>query len=125
MRMGDAKAHPYIYPAEDGTYHFAHQVKLPAGSPLGDWEFLIDAHTGEILGQSNLLMHVNGTGTVYEENPITTRSSVSRGLPHLDGSGFLKGDFVNVLIYNGSTGVRTNSRDFNRSLVNNARAIAS
>ncbi|MCH6554758.1 MAG: PepSY domain-containing protein, partial [Acidobacteria bacterium] len=117
---GEVKVKLYIYPSQGNTYHLAYQVKLPAGAPLGDWEFLIDAHTGEILQQNDLLMHVNGDASVYEENPITTRNTVDKALSNLDGSGFLRGDFVNILIYSGPSGVPINSRDFNNSLSNNA-----
>ena len=117
---GEVKVKLYIYPSQGNTYHLAYQVKLPAGAPLGDWEFLIDAHTGEILQQNDLLMHVDGEASVYEENPITTRNTVNKVLPNLDGSGFLRGDFVNILIYSGPSGVRVDSRDFNNSLSNNA-----
>ena len=119
---GEITTSLYIYPAEDGTSHLAYQVQIPAGSPLGDWEFLIDAHTGKILEQNNLLMHVNGSGSVYEENPITTRNVVNRVLPNLDGSGFLRGDFVDVVVYNGPADIRVYSRDFVDGLENNARS---
>ena len=133
---GEVKVDRCIYPVEGeissaeaaNQYRLAYQVKLPAALPLGDWELLIDAHTGEVLRQSNLLMHADiaegqntkGAGSVYEENPLTTRVPVNRVFSHLDDSGFLKGDFVDVLIYTGPTGVRVNRRDFNGSLVNNA-----
>ncbi len=127
---GEIQMGRYIYPSGAGQYHLAYQVLLPAAVPLGDWELMIDAHTSEVLQQNDLLMYAegagqqntNGSGSVYEENPITTRLPVDRVLPHLDDSGFLKGDFVNVLIYNGPTGVRADGRDFNRALVNNAQS---
>ena len=64
-------------------------------------------------------MHVDGEGTIYEENPITTRTPVDRALPNLDGSSFLRGDFADILLYDGSSGIRSNGRDFFESLVNN------
>ena len=100
--------------------HLAYQLKIPAGAPLGDWEFLIDAHTGEILQQENLLMHVNGAASVYQENPITTRNPVNKTVRNLDGSGFLRGDFVDVLVFTGKSGIPANSDTFLNALENNA-----
>ncbi|MCZ6681233.1 MAG: M36 family metallopeptidase, partial [Candidatus Poribacteria bacterium] len=117
---GDSKTGLYIYAADAGTYHLAYQVQLPTGAPLGDWEFLIDAHTGEVLQQVDLLMHVNGQARIYEENPITTGPPRERPLDSLDGSGFLKGDFVNVLVYDGPPGVLVKGPEFRVALANNA-----
>ena len=124
---GDIQIARYIYPSATGQYHLAYQVKLPAAVPLGDWELIIDAHTGQVLGQHNRLMHaepieggVDGTASIYEENPLTTRVPVDAILPYLDESGFLRGDFIDVLTYDGTTGVRVDSRQFDSFLKHNA-----
>ena len=116
---GESTADLCIY-SHHKESHLAYHLKLPAGAPLGDWEFLLDAHTGEILQQENLLMHVNGAASVYEANPITTRNPVNKTLQNLDGSGFLRGDFVDVLVFTGASGIPANSDLFFNALENNA-----
>ena len=44
----EPEANLVICPANNGAYHLAYHLKLPAGFPLGDWEFLTDAHAGKL-----------------------------------------------------------------------------
>jgi len=88
------------------------RVLIPAWEPLGDWEVLIDAVSGEAVLGRNLLEFVNGSGTVFDPNPVTTSGNSTlvdknnrdypaltqqlfvRPLPGLDGSGRLVGPYV-------------------------------
>jgi Zn-dependent metalloprotease len=125
---GEVQTALFIYPSDTGSQgRLAYQVKVPAAVPLGDWKLLIDAHSGVVLHQANQMKHAegvnantNGKGSVYEENPLTTRLLVEQTLPRLDNSGFLKGDFVNVLVYGGPAGILVDGRQFDSFLRNNA-----
>ena len=78
---GEIQTERYIYRSNAGRYYLAYQVKVPAATPFGDWELMIDAHTGAILHQRNHLMHADDAGgnntvgdaSIYEENPLTSR----------------------------------------------------
>jgi Zn-dependent metalloprotease len=85
---------------------------VPAWQPLGDWEVLVDAVSGQAFFARNLLKFVNGSGMVFDPNPISTSRNctltdnrdadyaalndqrVSRTLLGLDGSGYLVGPYV-------------------------------
>jgi len=88
------------------------RVLIPAWEPLGDWEVLIDAVSGEAVLGRNLLKFVDGSGTVFDPNPVTTSGNSTlvdkhdrdypalteelfvRPLLGLDGSGRLVGPYV-------------------------------
>ncbi len=92
----------------------AWRVTLPAVSPLGDWEVLVDQANGRVLKVRNLLRRVRGTGRVFDPNPVVATqntalrdnndldSAVPAGaystvpLENLDGSGMLRGLYVNA-----------------------------
>jgi hypothetical protein len=73
-----------------------YRVTLPALRPLGTFEIVVDAADGAVLDRGNRLRHVTGSGLVHRENPISTPSTEMLPLFDLDGSGFLKGRFVQV-----------------------------
>jgi Zn-dependent metalloprotease len=88
------------------------RVLIPASVPLGDWEVLVDAVSGEAVLGRNLLKFVDGSGTVFDPNPVTTSGNPTlvdrhdrdypalteelfvRPLLGLDGSGRLVGPYV-------------------------------
>lgn len=53
----------------------AWRVRVPASEPLGDWELLVDTSTSEVVGRTNNLTYVTGTGTFYETNPLQCEPS--------------------------------------------------
>ncbi|MBI2876007.1 MAG: choice-of-anchor D domain-containing protein [Candidatus Tectomicrobia bacterium] len=113
---GEPWAGQVIYPQGESA-RLAWQVSLPARHPLGDWLVLVDARTGEILEVKNLLKHLSGKGRVFDPNPVVTlkdrdgllsdqedrREAVPEEayfpvtLEGLDGSGFLKGLYVDTV----------------------------
>jgi hypothetical protein len=100
----------------------AHLVVL-AGSPArlvwavyspGGVRSLVDAGTGRVLRRESVVVRATGEGRVFDPNPVTTLRDETltdqkdsdypalqpayfiRTLTHLDGSGFLRGDFADV-----------------------------
>jgi hypothetical protein len=66
---GRVSASLVIQPGEGGTLVW--RVVIPAARPLGDFEVLVDAATGEILARHNLLEHLQtGKATLYKVNPV-------------------------------------------------------
>jgi len=57
-------------PLRSGTV-LAWQVRVAAAKPLGDWEVLVDAATGAVLGRTNHMRFLEtGRGDVYPTNPL-------------------------------------------------------
>jgi Fungalysin/Thermolysin Propeptide Motif/Fungalysin metallopeptidase (M36) len=85
-------------------------------SPSSDKRVLVDAHSGRVAAVQNLIREATGSGRVFDPNPVVTlqdESLTDQGdadyaalqpayqdvaLAHLDGSGFLRGDFANIAL---------------------------
>ena len=80
----------YVFQAESGSTHLVYRIVLISNENIGEWETLVDAHTGEILRNqdiSNYYTHKNsklvdncleeepkkasGTGYVYDPDPLS------------------------------------------------------
>lgn len=112
---GQSSALQVIYPTK-GESLLAWQADLPARAPLGDWRVLVDAVTGEILEVRDLLKVVDGTGRVFDPNPVavlgdegsflTDKDDNGDAVPEeaynpvvlrqIDPSGILKGPYVDT-----------------------------
>ena len=108
---GDTKTELVIYFKND-AYYLSWKVEVPAEKPLGDWLVFIDATQGTIIDKINILKYDNGTGKVFNPNPIVTSQTATLRdnndsasavptteyktvpLQGLDGSGYLKGQYV-------------------------------
>jgi hypothetical protein len=90
-----ARAERGLFARPDGTVA-AWRVRLASARPLGSFEVVVHAASGEILDFGDRLRRVTGTGFVYPENPVSTPALAAVSLPELDASGSLKGRFVRV-----------------------------
>ena len=94
-----------VWPALDGA-RLAYRVHLDPEAPNGDWEVIIDAETGALLRvadravyergpndprptalptvESSPLFMVNGTGMIFDPDPLT-RAGVAYGGGYVDG----------------------------------------
>ena len=52
-----------------------YQYRIAANVPLGDWEILVDAMTGEIITRRDMRIFVTGNGTVFIPDPKTAIES--------------------------------------------------
>ncbi len=59
----------------NGLDFLAWLIKYPSSDPLGDWEILVDAHNSSILSVKNRMMFVNGSGMVFQPDPLTSSNS--------------------------------------------------
>jgi Zn-dependent metalloprotease len=98
----------------DKAPKLVYQITLSQESPLLAQEVFIDALTGEILQRRDLLQSDEGVGFIFDPNPVASTGNfsitdnqdvtsqflsaarVTVPLPGLDGSGFLRGRFVDV-----------------------------
>jgi hypothetical protein len=75
----------------------AFEVTLASRLPLGDHRVWIDAADGAVLGSvDRLVTFEQGTGVVYAENPLDSKSPTDQPLRELEGSGRLSGRLVAV-----------------------------
>jgi cysteine-rich repeat protein len=97
-----------------GEQRLAYEVMLATEAPISEFTVYIDAKTGDMISYRNMLRYVNGTGLVYDPSAVAATGNtnltdgndqnstaldnarVSVTLPRLDGSGFLRGTFVDV-----------------------------
>jgi hypothetical protein len=67
----------------------AWQVKMvPAVSPIGDWEVLVDARSGEIFRVEDRSLHVDGSGYVFDPDPLSA-AHATYGSPGFSDGGDL------------------------------------
>jgi len=56
-----------------GASRLVYDVALvPAIAPVGDWEIFVDAHTGEVVKAVDRAAYVDGTGTLYDPDPLSS-----------------------------------------------------
>ncbi len=86
-----------------GVARLAYQVKVVPETPLGDWEVLVDAHTGEIFKAVDISLSyrnhpgdvpekvmVDGTGNVFRPDPLSSAHAT------YDDPGFTDGNDANT-----------------------------
>jgi Zn-dependent metalloprotease len=118
-------------PNENGGV-WAYQVMVSSETPRGEFEVLIDAQSKEIISLRDTLEYVNGTGLVFDPNPVASTGDttltdnndfastalndarVQVTLLELDGTGVLKGPFVDVKNLSSRATDATNTFNFNR-----------
>lgn len=105
----------YGYTIQKGVATPTYRVVVHTKAPYGAWETYIHAGSGELLRKRNLNQRVNGTGQVFLPNPVESQGFVgslkdnndkdsseltkqlkSVTLLGLDGSGYLRGPYVNI-----------------------------
>jgi hypothetical protein len=67
-----AKDPEEVYLPTDAGLKLAYQVFLPTKNPPHDWRIIVDAYTGQILEQKDLLYRIDGQGFVFDPNPVVT-----------------------------------------------------
>ncbi len=59
-----------IVASDNDTGKMAYVTRLAVEKPLGDWEVVVDAETGEIIRSNNEMTFATGRGAVYVTNPM-------------------------------------------------------
>jgi Zn-dependent metalloprotease len=98
----------------DGPAALAWKVTLNADAPAGAWDVFVDAANGKALAVRDLLRRADGTGQVFAPNPVATLRDPTLTdqddtnypalaaayrtvtLQGLDGSGYLRGPYVDA-----------------------------
>lgn len=69
------------------TSRLAWRIEMvPQGTPNGDWEVLVDATTGEVFRLVDLALYVNGTGFVYDADPLSQAHVAYNAPGYVDGN---------------------------------------
>lgn len=109
-----------VLPLSPSAGRLVWQVLVVAANPAGDWEVLVDATTGEVVKRTNLLVFDRSdqqsrgaVGQVLQpvapgwmaavQDPLTLATVPLDGL---DGSGWLRGDYVDLTQLAGSRPAR-------------------
>ncbi len=59
---------------------------VPSVSPTGDWEVLVDAATGEIFRVADNALYVDGSGSVFDPDPLSTALATYGSPGYTDGN---------------------------------------
>ncbi len=98
-----------IYP-KDNKYYVAWTVAVPLIDPVEEWHVFLDFRTGNILDILDALLKSNGRGRVFIPNPVVALGDIKLTaeseipdraystviLKDLDGSGYLRGRYVDT-----------------------------
>ncbi len=105
---------PQLVVYADGPIALAWKVTLNADEARGAWHVFVDALNGSSLAVRSLLREIDGTGRVFTPNPVATLQNptltdqddanypalaaayTTVTLRDLDGSGYLRGPFVDA-----------------------------
>lgn len=70
--LSEQDSEQMVYRAADGSTHIVWRVSgTPQGS-IGYWQLLIDAESGEVLRAQDVANYVDGTGTVWKPDPLSS-----------------------------------------------------
>jgi len=84
-----------VYP-DSNRFLLAWKIFVGTEKPYGDWIYFVDAIEGKIITKCNNIFKITGCGNVYPTNPnISSVTNVP--LNNLDGSGYLRGQYSDVL----------------------------
>lgn len=88
-----------VLPMSDTLARLAWQVMISAAQPQGDWEVLLDAGSGQVIKRYNRLVLARGqvldgaAPQPVRQGALPLRTLTLQGL---DGSGWLRGEYVDV-----------------------------
>jgi len=70
LRMDGGDPEQVYYPSASGL-RLAYKVFLPTAAPaMHDWRVIIDAYTGDVLEKRDLIAYIDGSGLVFDPNPV-------------------------------------------------------
>lgn len=64
-----------VYYPTDAGLKLAYKVLIPTRNPPHDWRIIVDASSGGILEQKDLLFNIDGQGFVFDPNPVVTANN--------------------------------------------------
>ncbi len=111
------------------------KVNFSTRLPGASWEVMIDGQSGQVISIRNIAQYANGTGKVYDSDPVRVTGNVTLqdndnadsliltnarklvALQGLDSTGFLQGQYATTETTSGVTRVQSASHtyDFTRS----------
>ena len=92
------------------TSYLAYRVILTPQKPYGEFEAMIDAETGNVLRKVEKTKYVNGTGMVFDPDPLTTAQATYGQTGYIDNNDANSPQLTaqrHLRIINGMTGTST------------------
>ncbi len=88
---------------QGGVTRLAWEIRMvPAASPVGDWEVLVDARSGEIFKVADRALYVDGDGDVFDPDPLSSAGAEYGDPGYVDGNDAdttqLTGQLLNVVL---------------------------
>jgi hypothetical protein len=77
--VGNPKSKLVYFESIDNGLELAWQINIVAMKPMGDWLIVINAIDGSIIHVEDIAMYHNGSGMVYDPDPITTAQTTYGG----------------------------------------------
>lgn len=82
-----------IYPKDGGILVW--HVQIPSDNPVGDWEFFVNARTGEIVFMRDQSKYTDGQGLVFNPDPLTTSHHYYGDSPEWQDNNDMDNDSLN------------------------------
>ncbi len=73
---GEVTSELVIY-ANDTEPVLCWKVLIPAEKPRGDWQVFVDANNGRIVDKDNTMVFVDGTGYMFNPNPVVSEQNMN------------------------------------------------
>lgn len=83
------------FESNDVGLELAWQVNMIADKPFGCWLIMVNANNGRIIHASNEAMNIDGSGMVYNPNPLTSAQLTSYGGNFVDNNDLTNSDLDN------------------------------
>lgn len=81
------KTRQMVFVAADGSNHVVWRVNaIGKDSFTGDWEVLVDAHSGEVLLARDVAVYADGTGKVHSPDPLSHAKATYGQTGYVDGN---------------------------------------
>lgn len=82
----EAQTKLVIWAGDNRDFAVCWRVRQYLENPMGDWEVLVDANSGQIRRAADRLCYVDGTGLIYRPDPLTTAQATYGQTGYTDGS---------------------------------------
>jgi|GEM_PF-226243 len=77
--LAEQKATLMIFQSENDGDLLTYRVQVPTDKPMGDWEVFVNAATAEVVHVKDRMMYDDGSGMVFNPDPLTTAGTTYGG----------------------------------------------
>ena len=84
--LSSSRSELMVFPGADRARLVRVERLAPVGAPVGDWEVLIDAVSGELVKIEDRAAYVDGTGEAFLPDPLSSSGATYGDAGYVDGS---------------------------------------